>query len=536
MKKIVYLLVLLGLIALSQPNQAQFRDWGTKFGARYNMLLPQNEFPNVGFGENDKFAFDNYTMSWLLEGFVGFELMPVLELDINAGYGSYAGFQFNYEGYYKSEIIPVNLRLRVAPFDLKGWNPYFYLGGGIMHYSNKYPEENRAPSPVDVKSDGWAGIFPLGIGTEIALSDNVLVDISLGGAFSSTTALNNYDNGNNIMDAYYNLGVGLTYTGESCSSDRDNDGLGKCEEEKLGTNPRNPDTDGDGLTDGEEVLVYKTNPLQTDTDLDGLSDFDEVKKYKTDPLKADTDGDGLNDGEEVLKYKTNPLNADTDNDGLNDGDEVIKYKTDPNKADTDGDGLKDGEEVHGVNVDLKVAGIPAETKLCKTDPLNPDTDGDGLKDGEEVMTYKTDPLNVDTDGGTINDGVEVKRGTNPLDPADDVVKIGVPVILDGITFATGKSDITPQSENTLRKALKTLQTYSDISVEISGHTDNVGSDASNQKLSERRANAVRDWLVREGINPDRITAVGYGESQPTATNDTPEGRQKNRRIEFKRIK
>ncbi len=152
------------------------------------------------------------------------------------------------------------------------------------------------------------------------------------------------------------------------------------------------------------------------------------------------------------------------------------------------------------------------------------------------MTYKSNPLVKDTDGGTIDDGVEVKRGTDPLDPSDDVVKIGVPVILDGITFATGKSEITPQSENTLRKALKTLQTYSDISVEISGHTDNVGSDASNQKLSERRANAVRDWLIREGISPDRITAVGYGESQPTATNDTPEGRQKNRRIEFKRIK
>ncbi len=520
MNKLVYFLILLGLIAMSQPNQAQFKDWGTKFGARYNMLLPQNEFPNVGFGENDKFSFDNYTMSWLLEGFVGFELMPVLELDINAGYGSYAGFQFNYEGYYKSEIIPVNLRLRVAPFDLKGWNPYFYLGGGIMHYSNKYPEENRAASPVDVKSDGWAGIFPLGIGTEIALSDNVLVDISLGGAFSSTTALNNYDNGNNIMDAYYNLGVGLTYTGESCSSDRDNDGLGKCEEEKLGTNPRNPDTDGDGLTDGEEVRVYKTNPLLADTDLDGLSDFDEVKKYKTDPLKADTDGDGLNDGEEVLKYKTNPLNADTDNDGLKDGEEVIKYNTDPTKADTDGDGLNDG----------------AEVLTYSTNPLNKDTDGDDLSDYDEVMTYKTNPLVKDTDGGTIDDGVEVKRGTDPLDPSDDVVKIGVPVILDGITFATGKSEITPQSENTLRKALKTLQTYSDITVEISGHTDNVGSDASNQKLSERRANAVKDWLVREGINPDRITAVGYGESQPTATNDTPEGRQKNRRIEFKRIK
>jgi outer membrane protein OmpA-like peptidoglycan-associated protein len=340
-------------------------------------------------------------------------------------------------------------------------------------------------------------LFPIGIGAEFALSEMVLLDFSIGGAYSSSYDLNNYDNGNNIVDAYYDVALGLTITGESCSSDRDMDGLGKCEEEKLGTSPRNPDTDGDGLTDGEEVLVYKTNPLSIDTDLDGLSDFDEVKKYKTDPLKADTDGDGLNDGEEVNKYKTDPLNPDTDNDGLTDGEEVIKYKTDPLKA---------------------------------------DTDGDGLFDGEEVKTFGTNPLMKDTDGGSVDDGTEVKRGTNPLDPSDDVVKVGVPIVLEGVTFATGKADLTPESENTLRKALKTLTTYPDISVEIAGYTDNVGSESSNQKLSEKRANAVRDWLVREGVNPERITAVGYGESNPIASNDTPEGKQKNRRIEFKRIK
>jgi outer membrane protein OmpA-like peptidoglycan-associated protein len=518
--KQIYVFLILILFGLSITTNAQFKDWGTKFGARYNLLLPQNEFPNVGFGENDKFAFDNYTMSYLLEGFVGFELTKILELDINAGYGSYAGFQFNYEGYYKSEIIPVGLRFRVAPFDLKGWNPYLYVGGGIAHYSSKYPEENLYPSPVEVKKEGWAGLFPLGIGAEFAFSDMVLADFSIGGAYSSSYDLNGYDNGNNIVDAHYNISLGLTITGESCSSDRDMDGLGKCEEEKLGTSPRNPDTDGDGLTDGEEVKVYKTNPLLKDTDLDGLSDFDEVKKYKTDPLKADTDGDGLNDGEEVLKYKTDPLKVDTDGDGLSDGDEVIKYKTDPTNPDTDGDGLTDGEEVN----------------TYSTNPLSKDTDGDGLSDYDEVMTYKTNPLLRDTDGGSVDDGTEVARGTNPLDASDDVVKIGVPVILEGITFATGKADITPESENTLRKALKTLTTYPDISVEIAGHTDNVGSESSNQKLSQKRANAVRDWLVRQGVDPSRITAVGYGESKPVAPNDTPEGRQKNRRIEFKRIK
>lgn len=518
--KQVYFYILLILFGLSITTNAQFKEWGTKFGARYSLLLPQNEFPNVGFGGNDKFSFEHYTMAYLLEGFVGFELTPALELDLNAGYGSYAGFQFDYIGYYKSEIIPVGLRFKIAPFDLKGWNPYLYLGGGIMHYNNKYSEENRAPSPIEVKTQGWAGLFPLGIGAEFALSDMVLLDFSVGGAYSSSFDLNNYDNNSNIVDAYYNVALGLTITGESCSSDKDMDGLGKCEEEKLGTNPRNPDSDSDGLMDGEEVEVYKTNPLLSDTDLDGLSDFDEVKKYKTDPLKSDTDGDGLNDGEEVNKYKTDPLKTDTDNDGLTDGDEVVKYKTDPTNPDTDGDGLTDGEEVN----------------TFSTNPLSKDSDGDGLSDYDEVMTYKTNPLLKDTDGGSIDDGTEVNRGTNPLDASDDVVKVGVPIILEGITFATGKADITPESENTLRKALKTLETYSDITVEIAGYTDDVGSATSNQKLSEKRANAVRDWLIREGITPERIQAAGYGESNPIAPNNTPEGKQKNRRIEFKRIK
>lgn len=88
--------------------------------------------------------------------------------------------------------------------------------------------------------------------------------------------------------------------------DSDKDGLDDAREKELGTNPNNPDTDGDGLTDGQEVLVYHTNPLKADTDGDGLSDADEVLIWKTDPLNPDTDGDGYPDGEEV-QNGYNPL-------------------------------------------------------------------------------------------------------------------------------------------------------------------------------------------------------------------------------------
>lgn len=91
--------------------------------------------------------------------------------------------------------------------------------------------------------------------------------------------------------------------------DRDGDGLSDQQELIIGTNPDNPDTDGDGLLDGEEVLLYGTNPLVRDTDNDGLSDFDEVRTHRTDPRNPDTDGDSCSDGLEI-SIGTNPLVPD----------------------------------------------------------------------------------------------------------------------------------------------------------------------------------------------------------------------------------
>ncbi|HQI41568.1 MAG: hypothetical protein B6D44_10480 [Ignavibacteriales bacterium UTCHB2] len=524
MKKLIYLLVIFGLCAIMQPTEAQFKDWGTKFGLRGSILFPENEFANLGFGGNDNFSFDWFKASYLGEAFFAFELTKALEMQLAGGYGKYAGVaMFDNKdaglGEYETTIIPITLRFRISPFDVKGWNPYFYVGGGVMNFSVDTKPNVASGKPVE--DDGWVAIIPAGIGAEFALSDRVLLDFSLGGAMSTTYDLDAYrSSADDIWDSYFNASLGLTFTGENCSVDKDKDGLGKCDELKIGTDPNNPDTDGDGLLDGEEYLTYKTDPLNPDTDGDGLTDFEEVKSTGTNPLVADTDGDGLSDGDEVHKYKTDPLKADTDGDGLSDGDEVLKYKTDPLKKDTDGDGLTDGDEV------LKY----------KTDPLKKDTDGDGLTDGEEVLKYKTDPLKKDTDGGSVDDGTEVKRGTDPLNPEDDVVKIGVPIILEGITFDVGKATIKPESEATLMKALKTLETYTDISVEISGHTDNTGSAKLNQKLSEERANSVKDWLVSKGIDPSRITTKGYGKDKPIADNKTAEGKQKNRRIEFTRTK
>lgn len=203
-------------------------------------------------------------------------------------------------------------------------------------------------------------------------------------------------------------------------SDTDDDGLTLSQEQQFDTDPLNPDTDGDELSDGDEVFKYKTNPRVSDTDEDGLSDGDEVFNYGTNPLVSDSDGDGLSDGDEVQLYKTDPLNSDSDSDLLSDSEEIIAYSTDPSMWDTDDDGLSDYEEIKKYNTnpmapDTDEDGILDYTELLwETNPLKNDTDKDGLSDGDEVNTYGTNPLLADTDGDYLNDTYEIKIGTDPL--------------------------------------------------------------------------------------------------------------------------
>ena len=257
-----------------------------------------------------------------------------------------------------------------------------------------------------------------------------------------------------------------------------------------------------------------------DSDNDGLLDTDETSVYNTDPTNRDTDADGLIDGDEVERYKTDPTLRDTDYDRLLDGEEVNSHGTDPRVKDTDGDGCSDGDEVLDMN----------------TNPLEADTDGDGLGDCDEKNVYRTNPLVKDTDGDGADDGKEVRDGTDPL--VADVLQIeeSGDLVLEGINFETNSATITDDSEPILRRAYNTLRTNPDLRVEIQGHTDDVGSAVANQRLSERRANSVRDYMVQNGIDPNRMTARGYGEEEPLVPNDSPENRARNRRIQFRVIR
>lgn len=209
--------------------------------------------------------------------------------------------------------------------------------------------------------------------------------------------------------------------------DSDNDGLLDTKEAELGTNPNNPDTDGDGLKDGAEVNTHQTNPKKADTDGDGLSDGDEINTHQTDPKKADTDSDGLNDGVEVNTHQTDPKKADSDGDGLSDGDEVNTHQTNPKKADTDSDGLNDGAEINTHQTDPNKTDSDSdglndgsEVNNHKTNPKKADSDNDGLNDGDEVNTHKTHPNNYDSDEDSISDYAEVIHAkSNPLSMDSD---------------------------------------------------------------------------------------------------------------------
>ena len=115
------------------------------------------------------------------------------------------------------------------------------------------------------------------------------------------------------------------------------------------------------------------------------------------------------------------------------------------------------------------------------------------------------------------------------------IKVGESIILKNIFYETNLYDLKDQSRVELDKIIRFLHDYPSVKIEISGHTDNVGSYEHNQTLSENRAKSVVEYLRKSSVTEDRITYRGYGFSKPIASNDTEEGKAQNRRTELKII-
>jgi OmpA-OmpF porin, OOP family len=207
---------------------------------------------------------------------------------------------------------------------------------------------------------------------------------------------------------------------------------------------------------------------------------------------------------------------DSDNDGV--ADDLDKCPGTPAGVKVDMDGCPVDSDKDGVPDYLdKCPGTPAGVKV-DNDGCPVDSDNDGVADYLDKCPNTPAGTKVDAQGCPLAEGAQVT--------SSGAYNFGI------IYFDTSKATIKPESRPVLQKVLNYLEMNKDVKLEIQGYTDSVGSDDLNQKLSDARAKSVRKYLVDKGIAADRLTAKGFGESNPADTNKTREGRAKNRRIEF----
>lgn len=298
---------------------------------------------------------------------------------------------------------------------------------------------------------------------------------------------------------------------------------------------RTADADGDGVPDARDKCPGTPKGAQVDAqgcvpdaDADGIADAQDKcpgtptgAKVDAQGCPIDSDADGVADG--LDRCPGTPAGAKVDAQGC--------------PIDSDGDGIPDGldrcqDTPKGDRVDMHG---------CVVDC---DSDGDGVPDRLDRCPNTPAGVKVDAQGCPIDsdaDGIPDSLDRCPDTPAGTKVdQAGCPLtekmVLRGVHFAYDSSEIIPEAGEVLQQVAATFKRYPNLVVEIAGHTDSIGSKRYNQALSERRANAVRNYLLGAGVQQDQLTAKGYGELEPIASNDTAEGRAQNRRTELRILK
>lgn len=228
----------------------------------------------------------------------------------------------------------------------------------------------------------------------------------------------------------------------------------------------------------------------------------------------------------------------------------VKLRTEVRYRLENSDDVITNENTYGdflFNAGLNIAFGEAPTQTTKTNLVTQspqlDSDNDGVSDANDRCPNTPAGTKVDStgcavvDGDDDHDGVPNSQDACPHSKAGAVVgkdgcEVQVVIELQGVHFDTDKATLKSESISILNAAVKTLGEHGTILVEVAGHTDSTASDAHNQSLSDHRAKVVFEYLVAHGISADRMTWKGYGESQPIATNDTEEGKARNRRTEL----
>ena len=256
------------------------------------------------------------------------------------------------------------------------------------------------------------------------------------------------------------------------------------------------DTDGDGIYDKDDACP----------EVPGLEAFNGC---------PDSDGDGIEDSKDTCPNEAGLAEfdgcPDSDGDGVSDNNDNCPntpgLKSLAGCPDADGDGIADGDD----NCPNEAG--PAANNGCPW----PDSDGDGVLDKDDQCP---------NEAGTV-----ANNGCPEIVLPTEEVQNQLTEYARTINFNTGKSSFKEATYPTLQAIAAILKEYPKANFTIEGHTDSTGSEATNQLLSEKRASAVMDYLVNNGIDGGRLTAVGFGEGTPIASNNTRSGRAANRRVE-----
>jgi outer membrane protein OmpA-like peptidoglycan-associated protein len=285
------------------------------------------------------------------------------------------------------------------------------------------------------------------------------------------------------------------------------------------------DADRDGIKDNEDRCPKDAEDLDEFEDKDGCPDYD-------------NDSDGIPDSLDKCPNEAEDDDGYEDEDGCpdldNDGDGISDVKDECPKIPEDFDGFEDKNGCPDTDNDKD--GVPDSLDKCPNDAEDfdkfedddgcPDIDNDkdGIPDLKDKCPNKPETFN----GKDDDDGCpDTKKKASNM-PKHQILK--------GITFKSGKTELFYASYKYLDPIIKEMKEYPEIEIEVRGHTDSVGSYSTNMRLSQQRAESVRNYMISQGIESKRIKAVGFGPSSPIADNRTAEGRRMNRRIEIVRIK
>ncbi|MBN1760411.1 MAG: OmpA family protein [Chitinispirillaceae bacterium] len=252
----------------------------------------------------------------------------------------------------------------------------------------------------------------------------------------------------------------------------------------------------------------------------------------------DNDKDNLPDLKDKCPNEAEDIDGFEDEDGCpdpdNDADGIADLKDQcPNIAE-DFDGFEDNDGC--VDPDNDKDGVPDSVDKCPNDV----EDFDSFEDKDGCPDLDNDKDNIPDLKDKCPEEPESFNNIDDEDGCPDSVKkepdMPKQQLLRGINFKSGKAEMTYESYQFLEPLLKQLRKYPEVVIEVRGHSDSVGSYSKNMKLSQERAESVRQYLISKGIESDRVRAAGFGSSSPIADNRTAAGRAQNRRIEIVRIK